>query len=132
MAGELHHRISESLPRKASTPSSEARLALRMLRQRRERDRLLGRELFGEPIWTMLLMLFVAREKGTGVPLSSLCAEAGVPVGTARRWARTLAAEGKIKLEDEQAHLDPCLAEQLRALLGAWLAGAEVAEKDES
>lgn len=52
---------------------------------RRQRDRLLGANLFAEPAWDILLDLFVAGYEGRKVSVSSACVASAVPTSTALR-----------------------------------------------
>ena len=61
-----------------------------ILRLRRQRETLLGSELFADPAWDMILDLAAARLEGVNVAISSLCIAAAVPPTTALRWIRTL------------------------------------------
>jgi DNA-binding MarR family transcriptional regulator len=54
---------------------------------RRQRDKIFGDlQLFGEPVWDMLIDLFIATEEGRTVSITSLCMASGVPSTTALRW----------------------------------------------
>jgi len=102
--------------------TAESALARRLLSQRRERDDLLGPDLFGEPVWNILLNLFVAHEEGRAITPDELCAQADVPKATAQRWIGTLEREGRItrKADPAGVALTPQVAEQLRDLLRFW------------
>ena len=63
-----------------------------LYRARRKRDRyfdMLERDL-GEPVWDILLDLFVAGRQGRLVSISSSCVAAAVPATTALRWIQHL------------------------------------------
>lgn len=75
------------------TPVNAA-LVRRLIRLRRDRDRHLPAELFGDPAWDMLLDLTAARMEQVDVPVSSLCLAAAVPTTTALRWVRSLSEAG--------------------------------------
>ncbi len=66
------------------------------IRLRRQREALFGQELFGDPVWDMLLDLAAARLEKSQVAVSSLCIAAMVPPTTALRWIATLTEAGTI------------------------------------
>ena len=68
--------------------------AWRVLRARRLRDRFLGKGLFEDPAWDMLLDLYASRLEGRRVSVSSLCIAAAVPPTTALRWIKMLTDAG--------------------------------------
>jgi DNA-binding MarR family transcriptional regulator len=67
------------------------------LRCRRLRERLLPREIFGEPAWDILLDLYAAHLEGKTVSVSSACIASAVPTTTALRWVSKLAECGLIE-----------------------------------
>jgi hypothetical protein len=67
------------------------------LRCRRLRERLLPREIFGEPAWDILLDLYAARLEGKAVSVSSACIASAVPTTTALRWLSKLAECGLVE-----------------------------------
>lgn len=71
--------------------------AHRQLKLRRERDRRLRRDVFGEPAWDMLLDLFVAHFENRSTPVTSLCIASNVPATTALRYIRDLELHGEIE-----------------------------------
>jgi len=75
----------------------EARFARHMLRQRRRREAMLGKELFADPAWDMLLDLFAAEVEGRRVSKSSLVIAASVPQSTALRWMSDLVNAGQLE-----------------------------------
>ena len=75
---------------------SRAQLAARaaaVLKARRFRNGLLGRALFGEPAWDMLLSLYVAASSGSKVSVSGLADWSECPHTTGLRWLQVLEAE---------------------------------------
>jgi DNA-binding MarR family transcriptional regulator len=74
--------------------SLEGALARRRLAHRRQRERTFGENLFSDPAWDLLLLLFIAEEEGRHVTVSTLCFEAPVPVTTAHRWMLVLLKQG--------------------------------------
>jgi DNA-binding MarR family transcriptional regulator len=57
---------------------------------RRERERLFGAHLFGDPAWDLLIYLFLAMEDGRGVTITEACSAASVPTSTALRYVAYL------------------------------------------
>ena len=45
---------------------------------------------FGEPVWDLILDLFVAEREGRSVSITSACVAASVPLTTALRWIQQL------------------------------------------
>ena len=86
-------RLAQTADAAADTPISAA-LVRKLIKLRRDRDRHLPAELFGDPAWDMLLDLAAARLEGIDVPVSSLCLAAAVPTTTALRWVRSLSEAG--------------------------------------
>ncbi|NYD90816.1 hypothetical protein [Sphingomonas melonis] len=77
----------------------DADRARALLAQRRSRDAAAGplAELFGEPGWDILLILFVAYEEGRTVTSGPLLAETGVRAAVGRRWLQVMQARGLIR-----------------------------------
>ena len=67
------------------------------LRSRRLRERLLPKEIFGEPAWDILLDLYAAHLEGKTVSISSACIASAVPTTTALRWLSKLAECGLVE-----------------------------------
>ncbi len=64
---------------------------------RRQRDKAFGDlPLFGEPVWDMLIDLFIAAEEQRTVSVTSLCMASCVPPTTALRWISILEEQGMI------------------------------------
>lgn len=85
-------RLLAASPGSAPSCGTEEMLgvARRLSRERRERDRILGSALFGEPAWDILLELFAARSEGRRLTAMSACMASGVPSTTALRWLTKL------------------------------------------
>lgn len=83
----------------APEPPSYLEKAQTLYLQRRERDKAFGpiAQMFYEPVWDMLLDLFVAHETGAPISISSACVAACVPISTALRWIRSMEAEGLVR-----------------------------------
>lgn len=72
----------------------EADLALLLLRERRRREAVLGAHHFADPVWDMMLDLFVARVRREHVATTSLVIAATVPQSTALRRIHELVRDG--------------------------------------
>jgi hypothetical protein len=83
-------------PVEVGTPAGAEMLAQarRIYRERRERDTIFGARLFADPVWDLLLDLFIAEEEGRQVSVSSACLAAAVPNTTALRYIQHMAATG--------------------------------------
>jgi DNA-binding transcriptional ArsR family regulator len=105
-------------------PLDPASTAEALLTARRARTEALGPGLFADPAWDMLLALFAAAERGGSLPVTRLCAAAGVPQTTALRWLEQLEAARLIARAADSADarrtlvsLAPDAREKMRALL---------------
>ncbi len=85
--------LAQTADASSETPVNAA-LVRKLIKLRRDRDRHLPAELFGDPAWDMLLDLTAARMEQVDVPVSSLCLAAAVPTTTALRWVRSLSEAG--------------------------------------
>jgi DNA-binding MarR family transcriptional regulator len=99
----LRSRLAEQ---PSSTPvafNSEfsAQLVKEIVRSRRQRDKLFGTELFGEPAWDILLELFVAEQSRRKLSVTSACLASAVPPTTAIRWVEKLENEGWVRREND-------------------------------
>ena len=69
-------------------------MALEMARQgikiRRQREKIFGIGLFSEPVWDILLELYVARAEDYEVTVGNACIAASVPMSSALRWCQML------------------------------------------
>jgi hypothetical protein len=66
--------------------SQRAQLAKELYQNRRARDRLFDAELFADPAWDILLILYCASHAQQRLSVSSVCLSAAVPATTALRW----------------------------------------------
>lgn len=94
-APAVQRRITRELA--ASQRSQHVDIARRLYRQRRLRIRFFASSLFAEPIWDMLLALFIADSEARDVSVSSACIAADVPATTALRYAQWLVDQGLAK-----------------------------------
>jgi DNA-binding MarR family transcriptional regulator len=71
-------------------------MARMLARQRRLTDKYLGRELYRNPAWHILLDLYLAWDEGKDICVSSACGASGVPAATALRCLARLEKEGSV------------------------------------
>lgn len=83
--------------RKARSRLPDPRLIRKILRSRHLREQAIGKELFADPAWEMLLDLTAAREEGRRVQVTSLCIASGVPATTALRYIKMLEDEDLVE-----------------------------------
>lgn len=133
MLGELHGLVAQFQERflgdadeDQSAPSLSAR-ALALYRARRARTASFDGhgDLFGEPAWDILLDLFIAREAGRRVSVSSACIAADVPATTALRWLSALEQRGLVErqadpIDGRRVHVG--LSEAAVIMMERWLA----------
>jgi DNA-binding MarR family transcriptional regulator len=74
-----------------------ARLAERIYRSRRDRERLFDNNIFADPAWDLLLDLFVRSERREQVSISSACHAASVPEATALRYLKVLTEKNYVE-----------------------------------
>jgi hypothetical protein len=67
--------------------------ASRILAARQARRDFFSPEIFGEPGWEMLLVLYLAEGGGPRQTVTKLCRSSGVPLTTALRWLHFLEAD---------------------------------------
>lgn len=106
---DIVHRLDELLrtiaavpsPASAAVPIERSKLdaAQAEWNARRERERLFGSSLFGDTGWDILLDLFMAREEGRDVTLSSICETASLAEPAMLRCLAMLIEEGLILRE---------------------------------
>ena len=106
---------------------SVASMARKIIRQRRERDEVLGARLFGEPSWDMLLHLVAESETGRAVSVANLCTAAGAPIDVGLRWISVLEQAGFVTTTLQPAEnyradiaLTDGASARLRRLLQDW------------
>lgn len=100
-AGAPAGRAQGSRPTDAASSPSAAKVARRLLAERRRRDRALGADLFGEPAWDILLLLFAAGEERLRYSVSDICMETPAPTTTAHRWLVALIERGLLVRVDD-------------------------------
>lgn len=71
-------------------------LACRLYGSRRERRHFFSEDLFGEPVWDMLLHLYCSEGRSETTTVSGLCYSSGAPPTTALRWLAELEKTGLV------------------------------------
>lgn len=105
--GEAPDQLSQSLcaltrwplaPWAAEVPdrANLERRVREILKWRRTREASFGGELFADPAWDMLLVLYIAELSFRRVSVGALCSGAVVPATTALRWITALENKGLI------------------------------------
>lgn len=80
-------------------PSLDCNLSLarQIVHRRRCREQLLGSDMFHDPVWDMMLDLFINAESLRQVSVSSLCIAANVPATTALRHIALMQQKGVVE-----------------------------------
>jgi DNA-binding MarR family transcriptional regulator len=73
------------------------KIAERMILERKHRNAYFSNIPFGEPVWDILLDLFVAHAQERSISVSSVCLAANVPPTTALRYTAHLENEGVLE-----------------------------------
>jgi hypothetical protein len=83
----------------APSPPADPTLALakQLIRRRRHRDVVLGDAFFGEPVWEIMLDLYIACREGRRVSVSSACMATSAPLSTAARLIARLIEVGDLR-----------------------------------
>lgn len=82
-------------------PNLGRHVAADILRTRGLRRRYLPDFHLADPVWDMLLDLYVARARGQRVSILDLAIAAGVPRSTGVRWVNNLVAAGQLERHDD-------------------------------
>jgi FixJ family two-component response regulator len=111
--------------------TAEPMFIRRLLREESKRRQIGNGELFGDPCWSMLLDLMIAKLEGRKVAVSSACIASGAPTTTAMRLINRLVGESiLVRSPDEKdgrrdfLTIDPAIEAPLIAYLNE-LAKAE-------
>jgi len=93
-------RIAEQLSGTPEKPESCQQVCERyirnMLKLRRNRDRIFGKDIFADPAWDILLELYASALGQYRMSVTNLCDGAAVPNTTALRWIKQLEERGLI------------------------------------
>lgn len=65
-------------------------LAAKIYRMRRDRAQLFPMDLFGEPAWDILLLLYGIEHRPERLSVSAICSSSGAPPTTTLRWIEKL------------------------------------------
>jgi DNA-binding MarR family transcriptional regulator len=85
------------------TPAELCKLAFAIYRARRNRDKLLYGELFGEPAWDMMLALYCLPDRGERLCVTALSYAANVALTTGLRVQEALTQRGLIEKRKVQS-----------------------------
>jgi len=96
--GALLQQLVDAARTREANPDSDCILteARRAFDASRERERVFGQRLFGDPSWDMLLDLFIAQLEERKVSVSSACIAASAPTTTALRHIAHLTQLGLV------------------------------------
>lgn len=72
-----------------------------LIDERRARGHYFRSELFADPAWDILLVVFLAETQQQRITVSTVCDQAAVPATTAQRWITSLTDEGLLKRQDD-------------------------------
>jgi hypothetical protein len=97
VAPEERTALGEADPDRAPPADPTLALAKQLIRRRRHRNVVLGDTFFGEPVWEIMLDLYIAIREGRRVSLSSACMATSVPLSTAARLIARLIEEGHLR-----------------------------------
>ena len=87
--------------RLAALEDKLVRLACRIYDARRERERVMGTKLFGEPGWDIMLALYCLPARGERLAVTALSCAAAAPQTTALRWQAVLQEDGLIERKED-------------------------------
>jgi hypothetical protein len=73
----------------------------RLQRMRQARNDVLGAPLCRDPVWDMLIALYLARMEERPISISGLCAAANTPATTALRHFERMRRHGMVDLQDD-------------------------------
>jgi DNA-binding MarR family transcriptional regulator len=76
-------------------------VAKRIVAIRRRRERAFGGEMFFDPVWDILLELYVANGDRTNVSVGNACIASSVPMTSALRWCQLLQDRGLVYREKD-------------------------------
>ncbi|WP_162528421.1 hypothetical protein [Novosphingobium sp. BW1] len=82
-------------------PKSPLEAVSNLYRVRRMRDEVLGKDLFGEPTWDILLDLYAMHQQGRECSVKSVCIASAVAPTTALRWFNVLLGKGLLTRLDD-------------------------------
>ena len=92
--------LPENRPDDRAATGAEQQLAFALIAARKEyklrrrREKIFGSQFFSDPVWDLLLDLFIATAEGRGIVVSSACIAAEVPRTTALRQMKKMVSAG--------------------------------------
>lgn len=91
--------LPDLLPIPAGTKDRDTLLsrARIVLSARRLRERFFNKDMFGEPAWDILLMLYASEQTSGRLTMSRLAEWVDAPLTTVLRWVKTLEEEGLVE-----------------------------------
>lgn len=104
-----------------------------LIQSRRRRETLFPSEWFGDPVWDILLELFLADLEGRSVSISSICIASAVAPTTALRWINRLSDDGPIVRDEdpgESRRVNVRLTDSAREKMRRFMALTEAAGVD--
>ena len=123
----FHKLLALLLPKNRASPTGVSEdHVLSILAARRGREAALGRELFSDPAWDILLELYAARVGGRRMSLSDLARAIDIPQSTVARWITALAERGLVVSSRDRDEtrlwidLSPHGLAEMKRLLDYW------------
>lgn len=96
---KLLDRLDEKGEQSSRTGGERAAFADKVYKGRRLRNKYFPKDLFADPAWDILLLLYAMEHAGKRVSISAVCMSAGVSESTGHRWISKLIANGMIVRE---------------------------------
>ncbi len=84
----------------APLPLDLTAFARHLYNERRARDEMIGGDLFGDPMWDLMLELYAAAGEGEKVSVSDACAASGAPASSAIRYIKAMTKRGLLVRDD--------------------------------
>ena len=95
-------RLETGCPDQSTRLPSPERIR-NLIKKRQARRKYFASDLFGEPVWDMLLELALSEAERKPIAVTSLCIGSGVPASTALRWINLLCERGICRREGDGA-----------------------------
>lgn len=96
LLAKLAEQMDEQPVPRPQPGNDRAGFADRVYRGRRLRARYFPEDLFADPAWDILLLLYSLEPSGKQVSISAVCSSAGVPESTGHRWIEKLIQAGLV------------------------------------
>jgi hypothetical protein len=125
-AQEAVRRIAQKLhipaePRSGPEADPKYRLVCQAYEARRDRKDFFDADLFGEPVWDLLLAMYRDTVLSREMTVESTAETADVPHSTAIRWIAVMHQRGLVTISDEEQGRTIALTETALAKLDAYL-----------